>query len=168
MVWQRLEECYGSPEAIENALLGKVDDFPKISNRENQKLRELGDILTELEAAKLDGFLPGLNYLDTSRGITPIVQKLPYSLHVKWVSLASNYKQKNQRLYPPFAFFANFVCDQARTLNDPSFTGLTGGWNMGKSEHSLRPKVRTPISVRKTGNYLVLNKKKTLKFRSVR
>lgn len=80
MVWQRLEDCYGSPEAVENALLKKVDDFPKISYRENHRLRELGDLLLELEAARADGFLPGLNYLDTSRGITPIVQKLPYSL----------------------------------------------------------------------------------------
>lgn len=149
MIWQRLEECYGSPEAIENALLKKVDYFPKISNRDNQKLRELGDILMELEAARSDGFLPGLNYLDTSRGITPIVQKLPYFLHDKWVSLASNYKLRYQTSYPPFAFFTKFVCDQARTLNDPSFAGLTGGWTMEKSERSLQSKVRTPISVKK-------------------
>ena len=32
MVWQRLEDCYGAPEAIENALLKKVDDFPKITS----------------------------------------------------------------------------------------------------------------------------------------
>jgi len=39
MVWQRLEDCFGSPEAIENALFRKIEDFPKISNRDNQKLR---------------------------------------------------------------------------------------------------------------------------------
>lgn len=71
MVWQRLEDCYGSPEAIENALLKKVDEFPRVSNRENQTLGELGDLLLELEAARANGFLTGLNYLDTSRGITP-------------------------------------------------------------------------------------------------
>jgi len=127
MVWQRLEDCYGSPEAIENALLQKVDEFPRIPNRENQRLRELGDLLLELEAARADGFLPGLNYLDTSRGITPIVQKLPYFLHDKWVSVASHYKEKYHTSYPPFSFFAKFVFDQAKTLNDPSFAPLTGG-----------------------------------------
>lgn len=86
MVWERLEDCYGSPEAIENALLKKLEDFPKIANRENHRLRELGDILLELEAAKVDGFLPGLNCLDTSRGIIPIVQKL---LHARQVGLFS-------------------------------------------------------------------------------
>ncbi|XP_025752713.1 uncharacterized protein LOC109204590 [Oreochromis niloticus] len=150
MVWQRLEDCYGSPEAIEEALLKKLDDFPRISNRENQKLRELGDILLELEAARADGFLPGLSYLDTSRGITPIVQKLPYSLHDKWVSLASRYKENHQASYPPFSFLAKFVCDQAKTLNDPSFAPLTGGWRTGKPEHPFKSNMKIPISVKKT------------------
>nr|XP_054598158.1 uncharacterized protein LOC129163741 [Nothobranchius furzeri] len=150
MIWQRLEECYGSPEAIEDALLKKVDEFPRISSRENQKLRELGDILLELEAARADGFLPGLSYLDTSRGITPIVQKLPYSLHDKWVSLASRYKETNQISYPPFSFFAKFVCDQAKILNDPSFASLTGNSRSGRPEPSLKHNMKIPISVKKT------------------
>lgn len=90
------------------------------------------------------------SYLDTSHGITPIVQKLPYTLHNKWVSLASHYKEKYHTSYSPFAFFAKFVCDKAKTLNDPSFAALTGGWSMGKSESSFRPNMRTPISVKKT------------------
>lgn len=52
MVWQRLEECYGSAEMIENALLKKLEEFPKISNKDNEKLWELGDLLLELEAAR--------------------------------------------------------------------------------------------------------------------
>lgn len=35
-------------------------------------------------------------------------------------------------------------------LNDTSFTALTGGGSMGKSEHPLRPNVRTSVSVKKT------------------
>lgn len=150
MVWERLEDCYGSPEAIENALLKKLEDFPKIANRENHRLRELGDILLELEAAKVDGFLPGLNCLDTSRGITPIVQKLPYSMHDKWVSLASRYKESHRTTYPPFSFFAKFVCDQAKTINDPSFATLTGGWGSGKTELPTRHSTKWPVSVKKT------------------
>lgn len=61
MVWQRLKECYGSAEMIENALLKKLEEFPKISNKDNEKLWELGDLLLELEAARKDGFLPGLS-----------------------------------------------------------------------------------------------------------
>lgn len=38
MIWERLEECYGSAKAIEDALFKKVDDFPKITSRGYQKL----------------------------------------------------------------------------------------------------------------------------------
>lgn len=41
MAWQRLEECYGSFEIIKNALLKKLENFPKISNKHKVKLRVL-------------------------------------------------------------------------------------------------------------------------------
>lgn len=41
---------------------------------------ELGDILQEIECAKVVGYLSGLLYLDTARGVNPIMEKLPYSL----------------------------------------------------------------------------------------
>ncbi|KAK2903743.1 hypothetical protein Q8A73_010400 [Channa argus] len=73
MAWMRLEECYGSPEIIEKGLFDKLDKFPKFNGKEPLKLRELGDLLKELEFAKLNGYLPGLSYLDTARGVSPIV-----------------------------------------------------------------------------------------------
>ena len=86
MAWERLEETYAPPEAIERALFSKLEHFPKLTNKEPQKLRKLGDLLMEVEAAKLDGYLPGLSYLDTSRGVHPIAEKLPYNLQEKWMS----------------------------------------------------------------------------------
>lgn len=115
MVWQRLENSYGSPEAIENALKKKLENFPKITNRENHKLRELRDILMELNAACVDGFLHGLSYLDTSRGITPIVQKVPYHLQENWITFASDYKERYNATYSPFPVLVKFVCDKAST-----------------------------------------------------
>lgn len=41
--------------AVEHALLKRLDDFPRISKKDARKLRELGDMLSELESAKLDG-----------------------------------------------------------------------------------------------------------------
>ena len=61
MVWQRLEECYGSPEAIEDALLKKVEDFPKLTNKDNVNLQELSDIRMELKGAKQDVLFQGLH-----------------------------------------------------------------------------------------------------------
>ncbi|XP_040271343.1 uncharacterized protein LOC120986707 [Bufo bufo] len=52
MVWRRLEQCYGSPEVIEDALLKRIENYPRITNKDYQKLRGLGDLLLEIEAAK--------------------------------------------------------------------------------------------------------------------
>lgn len=41
MALQRLEECFGSSEVIEDALLKKLENFPKISNKHKVKLRVL-------------------------------------------------------------------------------------------------------------------------------
>ncbi|KAL4000683.1 acetylcholinesterase [Sarotherodon galilaeus] len=110
MIWLRLEECYGSPEAIENSL------------KEPHKLRDLSDLLCELQAAKLDGYLPGLSYLDTARGVHPIVEKLPFHLQEKWTMVGSKFKEDHNVSFPPFAFFVEFVKRQAKARNDPSFT----------------------------------------------
>lgn len=56
MVWHRLGNYYRSPQAIENTLLKKAEDFPKITSRENCKSREFGDILLELESDKRNVF----------------------------------------------------------------------------------------------------------------
>lgn len=92
LIWERLEETYGSPEAIESALFTKLDQFPKIGPRDNQKLRELSDLLQEINAAKQEGYLHGLSYLDTARGVAPIVDKLPYGIQDKWMMEGSHYK----------------------------------------------------------------------------
>ncbi|XP_060745195.1 uncharacterized protein LOC132858752 [Tachysurus vachellii] len=121
LIWDRLYETYGSPEMVESALFGKLESFPKISNRDNHRLRELGDLLMEIQAAKQDGDLMGLSYLDTPRGANPIIQKLPYSLQEKWLTAGSKYKKDYRVSFPPFRFLVDFVCQQAKMRNDPSF-----------------------------------------------
>ncbi|XP_051792766.1 uncharacterized protein LOC127530319 [Acanthochromis polyacanthus] len=122
LAWERLEECYGSPEVIERALFEKLENFPKISNKDPAKLRELGDLLMELSSAKSEGYLPGLLYLDTARGVNPIAEKLPHSLQEKWLAKGSQYKEQHCVSFPPFAYFTDFICSEARRRNDPSFT----------------------------------------------
>ena len=91
---------YGSPEAIEESLFSRLDTFPKIGNRDYPRLQELADLLTEVKAAKLEDNLPGLNYLDTSRGINPIVEKLPQFLQEKWLTQGSMYKKTHHVPFP--------------------------------------------------------------------
>ncbi|XP_077389538.1 uncharacterized protein LOC144026608 [Festucalex cinctus] len=119
--WERLNECYAAPEIIEKSLFNRLDSFPKITAKDNVMLRELGDLLQEIQGAKEDGYLPGLLFLDTSRGIGPVVDKLPYGLQERWMSHGSQYKEENQGCFPPFEYFCKFICKEAKKRNDPSF-----------------------------------------------
>ncbi len=121
MAWDRLDQTYGSTEAIEDALFKRIDAFPKIANRDYSKLTKLSDLLMELQSAKAEGDLPGLAFLDTARGVNPIVQKLPFRLQEKWASVGAAYKRQNHVPYPPFAYFVDFVSQEASIGNDPSF-----------------------------------------------
>ncbi|XP_067279206.1 uncharacterized protein [Pseudorasbora parva] len=133
---------------VEHALLKKLEDFPKLGNKDSHKLRELGDILLELECAKIEGYLPGLAYLDTAHGLKPIVEKLPYSLQERWVTEGFRYKEEYRVLFPPFAVFSRFVRQQAKIRNDPSFFLPTPTSQFFKTEKILRQK--DPVHVHKT------------------
>lgn len=82
------------PEVVEKTLFTRLK-FPKVSAKENLKLRELADLLMEVHYAKEDGYSPGLSYLDTARGIEPIVTKLPYGLQEKWISAGIKKKMED-------------------------------------------------------------------------
>lgn len=149
--WERLEECYAAPEIIEKSLFERLDNFPKLSTKDNIKLRELGDLLTEILGSKEDGYLTGLSYLDTSRGISPIVSKLPFGLQEKWLSSGSKYKEENKGHFPPFQYFCDFVCHEAKKRNNPSFT-TCGAVSFSKQDRPIQRKnfnERT-ITVQKT------------------
>ncbi|XP_042073747.1 uncharacterized protein LOC121813867, partial [Haplochromis burtoni] len=152
LIWERLEETYGSPEAIESALFTKLDQFPKIGPRDNQKLRELSDLLQEINAAKQEGYLHGLSYLDTARGVAAIVDKLPYGIQDKWMMEGSHYKQRHRVTFPPFTFFLQFIQTQAKARNDPSFN-LLSTCNSGVKRDKLGDGYsnnRRSVSVHKT------------------
>lgn len=121
MIWDRLEQCYGSAEVIEDALFKRVDSFSKIASKDYVKLRKFSDLLMEMQCAKAEGDLLGLSFLDTARGVNPIIQKLPYNLQEKWITVGTNYKRQNGVTYPPFSVFVDFVTQEANARNDPSF-----------------------------------------------
>ena len=149
--WERLRDCYAAPEIIEQSLFQRLDSFPKISAKDHTKLRELGDLLMEIRGAKEEGYLMGLSYLDTSRGIGPIVEKLPYGLQEKWVSSGSWYKEDNHGRFPPFDYFCDFVCYEAKKRNDPSFIHQSSNATPAKPEKfTVRNFSNKPITVHKT------------------
>ena len=120
LIWQRLQERYGSPELIEAALKSKLDKFPSLTNSDSKKLYELADILSEIASAKDDpAYSCLLSYFDSSTGILPIVKKLPHNIREKWISRASTYKRHTRSSYPPFKFFVDFVLEMSQIRNDP-------------------------------------------------
>ena len=74
-------------------------------------------MLMELQSAKeepsLSWTLPG--------GLKPTVQKLPFYMQEKWVSVGASYKRDHQVSFPPFWF----VSQEAIVKNDPSFNFAT-------------------------------------------
>ena len=128
MAWERLDNKFGCPEMVDEALKKKLHNFPRLSNKDSGKLYDLADIVSEIEALKLDPkYCSILSYYDASSGVIPIVNKLPFNLREKWVTHASNYKQKHSVAFPPFSVFCSFVRDMSRIRNDPSLRYDTSG-----------------------------------------
>lgn len=112
---------YGSHQrcvAEESSLYVKLDKFPKIAPKVDQRLRELCDLLSDIESAKQEEYLQGLLYLDSARGVNPIVEKLPQRLQYRWMMEASLYKQEHRLAFPSFSFFSDFLHWEAKV---PSF-----------------------------------------------
>ncbi|XP_063766814.1 uncharacterized protein LOC134882797 [Eleginops maclovinus] len=149
--WERLQQCYAAPEVMEKSLFKRLDEFPKMSTKDYEKLRDLGDLLMELQGAREEGYLTGLAYLDTARGIGPIVEKLPYGLQEKWLAIGSKFKEKNKGYFPPFDVFSDLICHEARRRNDPSFVLPSSNSTSWKSDKTTSRNFGSKISVQKTG-----------------
>ena len=113
--WERLRESYAAPEVIEKSMFQRLDNFPKISAKDHFKLRELGDLLTEIQGAKEDGYLAGLSYLDTSRGIGPIVDKLPYGLRRSGCLQGHGTKKETTVASLPSSTFATLLATRQKS-----------------------------------------------------
>jgi hypothetical protein len=125
-LWERLEVRYGAPEMVEASLKQKLANFPKIGNKDSKQLFELSDILSEIESAMEDPkYQTVLSYFNSSSGIIPIVNKLPYSLQSKWTSRGTRFKKIHGVTFPPFTEFCEFIREMSTTLNDPGFTYTT-------------------------------------------
>nr|XP_034318941.1 uncharacterized protein LOC105335138 [Crassostrea gigas] len=121
-IWERLHDRYGRPEMVEATIKKKLDSFPKLSSKEMNRLYDLLDILSELESTKSDvHYSQLLSYFDTSSGINPIVNKLPYGLQEKWTTRASMYKKQYKVPFPPLSVFIDFIRDMSEVKNDPAF-----------------------------------------------
>ena len=157
MAWERLDNKFGCPEMVEESLKKKLRNFPRLSNKDNKKLYDLADLVSEIEAVKRDSkYSSILGYYDSSTGVTPIVNKLPFNLREKWVTRASNYKKEHCVTFPPFTVFCSFVRDMSKIRNDPSLcydtsnSDFTSKVDSHKKEHIISRK--TEVSNQKVNS----------------
>jgi len=145
-IWERLEDRYGRPEMVESALKMKINNFPKL-NRDYTRLYQLSDILSEIESCKENPkYATLLSYFDSSSGVRPIVNKLPFGLQEKWTSQASKYKSKYHVSFPPFSYFVKWIKEVCSVKNDPAFAYETTA-----VEKDRRPRnTSNPVYARKT------------------
>ncbi|XP_071086519.1 uncharacterized protein [Haliotis cracherodii] len=111
---------------VEVALKNKLAAFPRLTYKNSELLYELSDLLSEVESIKgQDEYKALLSYFDSSAGVIPIVNKLPYGLQERWTSHATRFKRTNKVSFPPFSIFVDFVRDISKEKNDPSFAHET-------------------------------------------
>ncbi|XP_048755537.2 uncharacterized protein LOC125666410 [Ostrea edulis] len=122
LLWERLDQRYGSPERIQSLLKDKLAKFPKLNFKDSLKLYELADLCEILSLKQQPMYQPLPAYFDSSVGVNPIIEKLPNYMKEKWVTRASRYKETNRQCFPPFKFFVDFVKEMSRVRNDPSFS----------------------------------------------
>jgi hypothetical protein len=48
-----------------------------------------------------------LSYFNSSSGVLPIINKLPYNIQEKWTMRAANYKKQHSVPFPPFSLVLN-------------------------------------------------------------
>ena len=58
---------------------------------------------------------------NTSLGIIPIVNKLPYGLQEKGTLHAAKFKSHSRVPFKPFSLFTKFIPEMSRVRNDPGF-----------------------------------------------
>ena len=78
--WNKLGGRIGSNYVVTQVHLQKINSFPERGMQNNKQPQELGDLLLELQCAKNDGRLKGLQILDLPAYLRPIVAKVPADL----------------------------------------------------------------------------------------
>lgn len=120
-IWTYLAKRHGSRKATERELMNKLEDFPRISSNDSRRLEDYGYLLMEVQYVKETKQYPGLLVLDSSRGVQPLVEKLPEWMQTRWRDKSYLYKESHLASFPSFGVLVEFVQGQAWILNDPSF-----------------------------------------------
>ena len=121
-----LEERFGNDVIVSNAFRDKLEQWPKISNRDNVGLRKYADFLRQCNAAMRS--IEGLDILNDRRENQKMLRALPTQVVGIWGRKVHTFSSPEHR-YPPFSDFVDFIVNEAEIANDPitSLSCVKGG-----------------------------------------
>ena len=104
--WQTLERRFGHPFRIQEAFQEKLNNWPKLSNKDNTGLQQYADFLRSCQDAM--PHIQGLRVLNDCKENQKLASKLPDHLIQRWSRTATDYVD-NLDEYPDFSHFVAFV-----------------------------------------------------------
>ena len=139
--WQTLERRFGHPFRIQEAFREKLNNWPKLNNKDNTGLQRYADFLRSCQDAM--PHIQGLRVLNDCKENQKLASKLPDHLIQGWSRTATDYVDSLGE-YPDFSRFVAFVERETRVACDPiaSFAAIKGQ----PSSQADNVKVRTLAS----------------------
>ena len=135
-----LKRRYGDNFTIASAFRDKLENWPKIGNRDALNLRRFADFLRQCKAAMTSN--PSLLILSDERENKKMLTKLPDWLTMRWARLVADSREKHHT-FPSFAEFVDFIVKEADIACDP-ITCLQNKPESVKKETSPKAKSRMP------------------------
>ena len=120
--FKNLDQRYGNPFVVGESYRDKLQDWPKIQNKDAQGLRSFVDFLRQLEVGMMS--LPSLKFLDDPRENRKILLKLPDWLVQRWRRIVNEWTVGKGN-FPPFSCFVDLLYKESEIANEP-FTLLSG------------------------------------------
>ena len=110
---QTLHDEFGREDMIENSFRDRLEEWPKIANRDQDALKKYSYFLRQCLAAQRT--IPKLQVLDDKRENKKFIKALPGWLANRWIYYVAEQEEKGG--FPPFSRYATFVAHEARVSN---------------------------------------------------
>ena len=116
-----LDKRYGDPRLLAHAYRKKLDSWPLIKKYDGPSLQKFSDFLLQCQRVKADnGYL---DILDNEFENQKLLSKLPVYLVREWIEIVHG-NHENEKQFPDFSTFVNFVKKEADILCNPIFQGI--------------------------------------------
>ena len=123
--WQTLEKRFGHPFRIQEAFREKLNNWPKLSDKDNAGLQRYTDFLRACHDAM--PHIKGLRVLSDCKENQRLASKLPDHIIQGWSRAATNHIDDFGE-FPDFSYFVAFVERETRIACNPiaSFAAIKG------------------------------------------